>query len=141
MEKLASEGSQPTKAATAAQVFEAATLGGARSVGRDDIGRLKPGAKADIVIIGLTGGDTLRLGPVRDPIKSLVDCGIGDDVGTVIVDGVVRMEGGRIPGIDFAKLRAQAQAAAERVWGGWQNWDPHGRTADEMSPYSFTRAN
>jgi 5-methylthioadenosine/S-adenosylhomocysteine deaminase len=59
----------------------------------------------------------------------------------VIVDGVVRMENGRIPGIDFAELRAQAQAAGERVWGGWQNWDPHGRTADEMSPYSFPRAN
>jgi cytosine/adenosine deaminase-related metal-dependent hydrolase len=133
--------SRNLKAATAAQVFEAATLGGAHSVGRDDIGRLAPGSKADIVIIGLTGSDTLRLGPVRDPIKSLVDCGIGDDVDTVIVDGAVRMENGRIPGVDFAELRAQAQAAGERVWGNWQNWDPHGHTADEMSPYSFPRAN
>ncbi|HZP77828.1 MAG TPA: chlorohydrolase family protein [Pseudolabrys sp.] len=129
------------KAATAAQVFEAATLGGAHSVGRDDIGRLAPNAKADIIIIDLTGRDTLRVGPVRDPIKSLVDCGVGDDVDTVIVDGVVRMEGGRIPGINFAELRGQAQAAGERVWSGWQNWDPNGRTADEMSPYSFPRAN
>src|ERR1700719_296412 len=133
--------SRNLKAATAAQVFEAATLGGAHSVGRSDIGRLAPGAKADIVIIDLTGRDTLRMGPVRDPIKSLVDCGIGDDVDTVIVDGVVRMKGGRIPGIDFAKLRAQAQAAGERVWGGWQNWDTLGRTAEEMSPFSFPRAN
>ena len=133
--------SRNLKAATAAQVFEAATLGGARSVGRDDIGRLAPGTKADIVIIGLTGSDTLRLGPVRDPIKSLVDCGIGDDVDTVIVDGVTRMKNGRIPGVDFAELRLQAQAAGERVWSNWQNWDPHGRTADEMSPYSFPRAN
>jgi cytosine/adenosine deaminase-related metal-dependent hydrolase len=133
--------SRNLKAATAGQVFEAATLGGARSVGRDDIGRLAPGTKADIVIIGLTGNDTLRMGPVRDPIKSLIDCGIGDDVDTVIVDGVVRMENGRIPGVDFSELRAQAQAAGERVWSGWQNWDPHGRTADEMSPYSFPRIN
>ena len=79
--------------------------------------------------------------PVRDPIKSLVDCGIGDDVETAIVDGVVRVENGRIPGIDFAELRLQAQAAGERVWSNWQNWDPHGRTADEMSPFSFPRAN
>jgi cytosine/adenosine deaminase-related metal-dependent hydrolase len=133
--------SRNLKAATAAQVFEAATLAGARSVGRDDIGRLAPGTKADIVIIGLTGSDTLRLGPVRDPIKSLVDCGIGDDVDTVIVDGVTRMENGRIPGVDFAELRLQAQAAGERVWSNWQNWDPHGRSADEMSPFSFPRAN
>ena len=129
------------KAATAAQVFEAATLGGAQSVGRDDIGRLSPGAKADIVIIGLTGNDTLRMGPVRDPIKSLIDCGIGDDVDTVIVDGIVRMENGRIQDVDFAALRAQAQAAGERVWSRWQEWDPNGRTADEMSPYSFPLAN
>jgi len=52
-------------------------LGGARSVGRTDIGRLEPGARADIVIIDMTGRNTLRMGPVRDPIKSLVDCGIG----------------------------------------------------------------
>jgi 5-methylthioadenosine/S-adenosylhomocysteine deaminase len=72
--------SRNLKAASAAEVFEAATLGGVRSLGRDDLGRLMPGAKADIVIIDLTGRDTLRMGPVRDPIKSLVECGIGDDV-------------------------------------------------------------
>jgi cytosine/adenosine deaminase-related metal-dependent hydrolase len=129
------------KAATAAEVFSAATLGGAHSVGRGDLGRLAPGAKADIVTIDLTGRDSLRYGPVRDPIKSLVDCGIGDDVDTVIVDGIVRMEGGKIPGISFAELRAGAQAAGERVWAGWQEWDPHGRTAEEMSPLSFPARN
>jgi 5-methylthioadenosine/S-adenosylhomocysteine deaminase len=133
--------SRNLKAATAAQVFEAATLGGAYTVGRNDIGRLAAGTKADIVIIDLTGGDTLRFGPVHDPVKSLIDCGIGDDVHTVIVDGAVRMENGRIPGIDFAELRTQAQAAGERIWSGWHNWDPLRRTAEEMSPYSFVRAN
>src|SRR5262249_51830892 len=91
-------------AASAAEVFEAATLGGARALGRDDLGRLAPGAKADIVIIDLGGGDSLRYGPVRDPIKSLVECGIGDDVETVIVDGITRMEGRTIPGVDLAAL-------------------------------------
>ena len=133
--------SRNLKAATAAEVFEAATLGGARSLGRDDIGRLAPGAKADIIVIALDGGGTLRFGPVRDPIKSLVDCGIGDDVETVIVDGKMCIEDGRSPAIDFADLRARAQAAGERVWSGWANWDPLGRSADEMSPFSFPRAN
>ena len=81
------------------------------------------------------------MGPVRDPIKSLVDCGIGNDVETVFVDGIMRMEDGRIPGIDFATLRAQAQAAGERVWDGWANWDSLGRTAEQMSPMSFPLAN
>jgi len=129
--------SRNLRAASAAEVFTAATLGGANSVGRSDLGRLSPGAKADIVTIALGRADTLRHGPIRDPIKSLVECGIGDDVDTVIVDGVVRVAGGRIPGVDFAALRDRAQAAGERIWGGWQHWDALGRTAEEMSPFSF----
>ena len=77
--------------ASAASVYEAATLGGSRSLGRSDLGRLSPGAKADIILINLKGGDSLRYGPVRDPIKSLVECGIGDDVDTVIVGGEVEV--------------------------------------------------
>src|SRR5262250_2067868 len=42
-------------AASAAEVFEAATLGGARALGRDDLGRLAPGAKADLLIVDLSG--------------------------------------------------------------------------------------
>ena len=124
-------------AATAAEVFTAATLGGARALGRDDLGRLAPGAKADLLIIDLSGRDTLRLGPVRDPIKSLVECGIGDDVETVIVDGVVRMSDRKIPGVDFAAIRREAQAAGEGIWSRLPEWDPLGRTADQMSPWSF----
>jgi len=127
------------KSASAAEVFEAATLGGARALGRDDLGRLAPGAKADIAIIDL-GGDGVRYGPVRDPIKSLVECGIGDDVDTVIVDGVVRMEARKIPGVDWAALRRRAQTSAEEIWNRWQEWDALGRTAVEASPWSFPLA-
>ena len=124
-------------AAPAAEVFEAATLGGARALGRDDLGRLAPGAKADILVIDLATRDTLRFGPVRDPIKALVECGIGDDVVTVIVDGVVRMRERVIPGVDLAAVRAQAQEAGEAVWRRVQEWDPLRRTAEQISPWSF----
>jgi len=124
-------------AASAGEVFEAATLGGARALGRDDLGRLAPGAKADIVVIDLETRDSLRFGPVRDPIKALVECGIGDDVVTVIVDGIVRMRDRVIPGVDLAAVRRQAQTAGETVWRSVQEWDPLGRTAEEISPWSF----
>ncbi|MBM3358347.1 MAG: amidohydrolase family protein [Betaproteobacteria bacterium] len=127
-------------AATAGEVFSAATLGGAISVGRDDLGRLAPGALADIIIIDLSGRNTLRYGPVRDPVKSVVECGVGDDVDTVIVDGKVCMEGGVIPGVDFAKLRNEAQTAAEQVWDTLAEWDPLGRTAEQACPWSFPLA-
>lgn len=124
-------------AATAGEVFSAATLGGATSVDRDDLGRLAPGALADIIIIDLSGRNTLRYGPVRDPVKSVVECGVGDDVDTVIVDGKVCMEGGVIPGIDFAKLRGEAQTAGEDVWSTLSEWDPLGRSAEDACPWSF----
>ncbi|HEX6007361.1 MAG TPA: chlorohydrolase family protein [Burkholderiales bacterium] len=124
-------------AASAGDVVRAATLGGAISVGRDDLGRLAPGALADIILIDLTGRGTLRYGPVRDPVKSVVECGVGDDVDTVIVDGKICMEGGVIPGVDFAKLREEAQAAGEQVWETLSEWDPLGRSADEASPWSY----
>ena len=127
-------------AAPSAEVFEAATLGGAISVGRDDLGRLAPGALADIIIIDTSGRNTLRYGPVRDPVKSVIECGVGDDVDTVIVDGKVVMEGGIIPGVDFARLQKNAQAAAEQIWGTLQEWDPLGRTHEDACPWSYPMA-
>ena len=127
-------------AATSADVFRAATIGGAISLGRDDIGRLAPGALADIIMIDLSGRNTLRYGPVRDPVKSVVECGVGDDVDTVIVDGNMVMQGGVIAGVDFAKLRADAQAAAEQIWETLADWDPLGRTHEEACPWSYPMA-
>jgi 5-methylthioadenosine/S-adenosylhomocysteine deaminase len=123
--------------ASAPEVFSAATLGGARSLGREDLGRLAPGAKADIIVIDLSGRDTLRYGPVRDPIRSLVECGIGDDVETVIVDGHIRMQDRVIPDLDLAALRATAQKSGEYMWDHWQEWDPQGRTSRQVNPWSF----
>src|SRR5262245_5731076 len=123
-----------------AHLFGSATLGGPLSFGHDDIGRLAPVALADIIVIDLSGRNTLRYGPVRDPVKSIVECGVGDDVDTVIVDGKVVMEGAVIPGVDFAKLRAQAQAAAEQIWDTLADWDPLGRTHEQACPWSYPTA-
>jgi 5-methylthioadenosine/S-adenosylhomocysteine deaminase len=124
-------------AATAGEVFQAATLGGAVSVGRDDLGRLAPGALADIIVIDLSGRGSLRYGPVRDPVKSVVECGVGDDVDTVIVDGKIIMESGLIPGVDFGSIRQDAQAAGEQVWATLQDWDPLARTHEDACPWCY----
>jgi cytosine/adenosine deaminase-related metal-dependent hydrolase len=128
------------KSATAAEVFTAATLDGARSLGRDDLGRLEAGARADILLIRLDGRGTLRMGPVRDPVKTVVETGVGDDVDTVIVAGTVRMESGRIPGVDLDAIRRRAQEAGERIWANWHGSDPLGRTHEEACPWSFCPA-
>lgn len=125
------------RSATAAEMFDAATLGPAKSLGRNDLGRLSVGAKADISLIDLKGGTGLRIGPVRDPIRSLVECGTADDVRTVFVDGVVRMQDRIVAGVDVPTLRASAQRMADGVWASLQDWDPLNRTADQMNPPSY----
>jgi len=120
--------------ATAADVFNAATLAGARALGRDDIGRLAPGARADVVIVNL---QSFRIGPYRDPIKALVNCGTGDDVETVIVDGRTVVESGHVVGVDEAALRREAQQEAERLWATVPEWHWQRLTTDQLSPTSF----
>ena len=98
-------------AVTAADVFNAATLGGAKALGRDDIGRLAVGSKADINLINLMGYHTAL---VDDPVKSMVYFGNQNDVDTVIVDGKAVVENGKVPGIDLAKLADEANEVNQR---------------------------
>jgi len=120
--------------ATAAEVFDAATLAGARALGRDDIGRLAPGARADIAIVDM---QSLRIGPYRDPIKALVNCGTGDDVETVIVDGRTVVDGRRVLGVDEVALRREAQAEAERLWATVPEWHWERLGTEQVSPQSY----
>jgi cytosine/adenosine deaminase-related metal-dependent hydrolase len=98
----------------AGEVFNAATLGGAKALQRDDLGRLAPGAKADLVMVDL---EQTHLGPVaaHDPIKALVYCARGQDVDTVIIDGVIRVHRGEILNINIQTLRAGAEAFNKRL--------------------------
>ncbi len=117
-----------------ARVFNAATVWGARALGRDDLGRLAPGAKADVVIIDLR---TTRYGPVRDPVTALVEYGSGADVDTVLVNGEVVIDQGRSTRIDEAELYSHADAAAKRAWDNWPKRDWAGRTVEEILPPAF----
>ncbi len=56
-------------AGNAADIYRAATLGGAQALGRDDLGRIAVGAKADMIIVDLTGP---RVGMIEDPIRTLL---------------------------------------------------------------------
>ena len=91
---------------SARDMYDAATLGGARALGRDDLGRLEPGARADITVIGLNDP---AMGQVIDPIQTLLLNGSGRDVRTVVIDGRIVMQDGVIPGIDHDAMRAGAQ--------------------------------
>lgn len=123
-----------TEAGTAAEVFEAATLGGARALGRDDLGRIAPGAKADLIC---WRGDTFSMAPVRDPLRNIVYSADHGDIDTVIVDGRAVVVGGRVPGLDEAEVSARLQAGAERMWSRIPQGDWAGRDVDGLSPPSL----
>ncbi|MEM9811476.1 MAG: amidohydrolase family protein [Pseudomonadota bacterium] len=123
-----------TEVGTAADVFEAATLGGARALGREDLGRIAPGAKADLL---LWRGDSLTMAPVRDPVRNIVYSAQAEDLDTVIVDGRIAVEGGQVPGVDEAALAADLQAAAERMWANVSAGDWADRSIDALSPESL----
>lgn len=124
-------------AGTAAELFTAATLGGAKALGRDDLGRLAPGVRADVTIVNMRPPESLRWGVVYDPIKALVDTAMGDDVDTVLVDGRIRMQNRRIASVDVQDLLDNAQVSAEQFWSNLQDWDILGRTSEEACPWSF----
>lgn len=123
-----------TEIATAADVFNAATLGGAKALGRDDLGRIAPGAKADLLI---WEGESLFMTPLRDPIKNIVYSAQAEDLNTAIVDGEIRMRNREVIGVDTAQLARDLQAAGERMWPRMQEYDWANRTADQLSPMSF----
>jgi len=100
-------------AGRAEDVFYMATVGGADALGRVDLGRLKAGCKADIVIVRT---DTPKAAPVYDPFKFLVHAANGEDVDMVLVDGKTVVEKGNVKTIDVAAAVKEVNAAGKRVW-------------------------
>jgi cytosine/adenosine deaminase-related metal-dependent hydrolase len=123
-----------TAATTAADVFDAATLGGARALWRDDLGRVAPGAKADLVLWKAT---SWRMTPLRDPVKNIVYNATDEDVDRVWVDGRLVVAGGRVLAADEAAIQRALQAAGERMWPRMGKFDWAGRGADQLSPQTY----
>ena len=85
-------------AMTARQALEVATLGGAKVLNRDDIGALKPGMAADIVMFKL---DSIGFaGALHDPVAALVFC-TPPNVDCSIINGKVVVREGRLATVDL----------------------------------------
>ena len=115
-------------------VFNAATLGGARALGRDDLGRLAPEAKADILIVDF---QRTRVGPFLDPIKALIQCCDGEVIDTVIVAGRIRVQDGRVLMWDQEELLEGVRRSCANAWGRFADYWPDNEPIDAVFPGAF----
>ena len=114
-------------------LFDAATLGGAAALGRDDLGRLAPGAKADIAVIDLS-----RTLQTADPVQSLMTSTSGRDVRDVWIDGRRVMADRVIPGFGAADF-ARAQAQYDGVIARYPDRTAHHPPVSEIFQPSYRR--
>lgn len=89
-------------AMSARQALELATLGGARVLGRDDIGALAPGLSADLAAFPV-GGLDLAGAAVHDPVAALVFCA-PQNVRHSVINGKVVVSDGRLLPLDLPAL-------------------------------------
>ena len=97
-------------ALTVEETLEMATLGGARVLGRDDVGSLQPGKAADFVGVTL---DRLQFAGAacHDPVATLLMC-TPPTVDLSVINGRIAVEDGHIPKLDLERIVARQNELA-----------------------------
>ena len=88
-----------------------ATVEGARCLGRDDIGTIEPGKRADIALFDLRG---LSYSGAGDAVSALLLCA-PERVDTLVIDGRVVVEGGELQTIRLEPLIARHRRLAAKL--------------------------
>jgi 5-methylthioadenosine/S-adenosylhomocysteine deaminase len=109
---LAKVSTGEANALSATDVLRMATVNAAHLLGRDDVGQLAPGFKADLALVDL---DNARCMPVHRPESALVYNASGPDVHTVIVDGQVLLDAGHVTVVDEKQLLADCRQAGRNL--------------------------
>lgn len=93
--------------------IRAATIGGALNAGLSDrIGSLTPGKRADVVVLDLDRVSSAPFGSLAGTVVNFA--GIAN-VDLVLVDGIVRKCRGRLIGIDYETVVADAERSREAL--------------------------
>jgi 5-methylthioadenosine/S-adenosylhomocysteine deaminase len=122
---------------TTSSLLDAATIGGAKAVMRDDLGRIAPGKKADLVLVDLT---VPQMRPTRDPLRSFVYHAADRAVRDVFVDGRQVVGGAKVLTLDQADAADRLDHAQRRMIEATPRRDYRGRTAEAITPLSLPLA-
>jgi 5-methylthioadenosine/S-adenosylhomocysteine deaminase len=94
----------------AARLVRMATIDGARALGIDHIvGSIEVGKRADLVVLDV---DAPSMHPVFDPHAAIAYAATRAEVRTVITDGRVVVDGGRVTSVDTGAVFGQVDALA-----------------------------
>ena len=96
---------------SAKQVFEMATINGAKALGMDkELGTIEVGKKADLTLLNF---NKTHLTPYRHPLSHLVYSAQGSDVDTVICNGQILMQHRQLLTMNEPEVIQQAEEAAK----------------------------
>lgn len=126
--------SRDIRAIDTGSAFHAATIAGAKALGRTDIGRIAKGAKADLVLVDLSHP---LMQPPRDPLRSFIYHAADRAVRMVLIDGEVVAKEGKALGLDTATAAGTLAEAQARMIRDAAKHDYRGRHGDEVSPLSL----
>jgi len=101
-------------ALTARQALEVATRGGARVLGRDDLGHLAPGMAADFAAFDLRAPGFA--GGLHDPVAALIFCA-PERASHVVIHGRVVVAGGELRTVDLPRLVERHNRCARTLAG------------------------
>ena len=104
---------------TVRDVVEFATIAGARANQLDrKIGTLTPGKEADIILLRT---DAINVLPLNNAYGAAVLAMDTSNVDTVFIGGRMVKQGGRLVGVDLARIRREAEQSRDYVAGkaGW----------------------
>ena len=103
---------EDASAMSAREALEIATIGGARVLGRDDIGRIEVGMSADFIAINIDRPSFA--GALHDPVGAVILCGI-DSVDYSFVHGRRVVEQKRLITAELPRLIEQVNRLATRM--------------------------
>jgi cytosine/adenosine deaminase-related metal-dependent hydrolase len=92
-----------------------ATIGGAKALGRQDLGRLDKGARADLIIVNL-GKRHNGLMSEENPLRRLVCISTGANVETVMINGKVLIEDGQPQFSVEPEMPSIVRIAKAQIW-------------------------
>ncbi|MFK7837554.1 MAG: amidohydrolase family protein [Sulfitobacter sp.] len=104
--------SDHTRWVTPQDAFRAATEGGARALGRRDIGQIAEGAKADIALYDT---HSIAFTPLNTPMQQLTLAETGRALRHLLIDGDIVMKDSALTKIDEASVIARIHEEAARL--------------------------